>query len=72
MRGVSDGQLGPDLTLVGSRRSIGAGVLGGGMGNIGGWIASAQHIKPGNAMPSFNQLPGNDLRALAAWLASLK
>jgi cytochrome c oxidase subunit 2 len=72
VRGVSDGQFGPDLTLVGSRRSIGAGVLGGGMGNIGGWIASAQHIKPGNAMPSFNQLPGNDLRALAAWLASLK
>jgi cytochrome c oxidase subunit 2 len=72
VRGVSVGQFGPDLTLLGSRRSIGAGVLGGGMGNIGGWIASAQHIKPGNAMPSFDRLPGNDLRALAAWLASLK
>ena len=72
VRGVSVGEFGPDLTLVGSRRSIGAGVLGGGMGNIGGWIASAQHIKPGNAMPSFDRLPGNDLRALAAWLASLK
>lgn len=72
VRGVSAGRFGPDLTLVGSRRSIGAGVLGGGIGNIGGWIASAQHLKPGNAMPSFNQLQGNDLHALAAWLASLK
>ena len=56
VRGVSAGAFGPDLTVVGSPRSIGAGALGGGMGNIGGWIARAQHLKPGNAMPSFNQL----------------
>ena len=72
VRGVSEGRLGPDLTLVGARRSIGAGTLPGGVGNIAGWIASAQHLKPGNAMPSYDQLEGRQLRALAAYLESLK
>jgi cytochrome c oxidase subunit 2 len=51
---------------------IGAGAVPGGVGNIAGWIASAQHLKPGNAMPSFDQLAGPQLRALAAYLESLK
>jgi cytochrome c oxidase subunit 2 len=72
IRGVAQGRVGPDLTQVGARRSIGAGTLPGGIGNIAGWIASAQHLKPGNAMPSFNQLEGGQLRALAAYLESLK
>jgi cytochrome c oxidase subunit 2 len=71
IRGVSNGRMGPDLTQVGSRRIIGAGVLGGGVGNIAGWIASAQHLKPGIAMPSF-RLEGPKLRALAAYLGSLE
>ena len=73
VRGVAQGRLGPDLTQVGARRMIGSGALeGGGVGNIAGWIASAQHLKPGNAMPSFNQLPGPQLHALAGWLESLR
>ena len=72
VRGVSEGRLGPDLTLIGARRTIGAGALPGGIGNIAGWIASAQHLKPGNAMPSFAQLDGPQLVALAAYLGSLK
>jgi len=72
VRGVADGRIGPDLTQVGARRSIGAGALPGGVGNIAGWIASAQHIKPGNRMPSFDQLDGRQLRALATYLESLK
>jgi cytochrome c oxidase subunit 2 len=72
VRGVSTGRSGPDLTQVGSRRMIGAGAVPGGVGNIAGWIASAQHLKPGNAMPSFDQLAGPQLRALAAYLESLK
>ncbi|HEU4698422.1 MAG TPA: cytochrome c oxidase subunit II [Gemmatimonadales bacterium] len=72
VRGVSRGTLGPDLTLVGARRTIAAGALHGGVGNIAGWIASAQHLKPGNAMPSYDQLTGTQLRALAAWLESLQ
>jgi cytochrome c oxidase subunit 2 len=56
VRGLSDARLGPDLTGVGARQTIGAGTLP--AGNIAGWIASAQHLKPGNAMPSYDQLEG--------------
>ena len=72
IRGLSEGRLGPDLTQVGSRRTIGAGTLPGGIGNIAGWIASAQHLKPGNAMPSYDQLEGPQLVALSAYLETLK
>ena len=72
VRGVANGTFGPDLTQVGARRTIGAGALPGGIGNIAAWIASSQHLKPGNAMPSYNELPGPELRAMSAWLASLK
>jgi len=72
VRGVSNGGFGPDLTQVGARRTLGAGTLPGGVGNIAAWIASAQHLKPGNAMPSYDELQGPELRAIAAWLASLK
>jgi cytochrome c oxidase subunit II len=72
IRGIAESRLGPDLTQVGSRRTIGAGTLPGGMGNIAGWIASAQHLKPGNLMPSYDRLEGPQLRALAAYLDSLK
>jgi cytochrome c oxidase subunit 2 len=72
LRGLGESRLGPDLTLVGARRTIGAGTLPGGVGNIAGWIASAQHLKPGNLMPSYDRLEGEELRALAAYLDSLK
>jgi cytochrome c oxidase subunit 2 len=72
VRGVSEGRLGPDLTQVGLRRTIGAGALPGGVGNIAAWIASAQHLKPGNAMPSYDRLEGPELRAVAAYLESLR
>jgi cytochrome c oxidase subunit 2 len=72
LRGISESRLGPDLTQVGARRTIGAGTLPGGVGNIAGWIASAQHLKPGNLMPSYDRLEGPQLRALAAYLDSLK
>ena len=72
IRGMAESRLGPDLTQVGARRTIGAGTLPGGVGNIAGWIASAQHLKPGNLMPSYDRLEGPELRALAAYLDSLK
>jgi cytochrome c oxidase subunit 2 len=72
VRGVAQGRLGPDLSNVGSRGMLGAGTLPGGVGNIAGWIASAQHLKPGNGMPSYDQLEGTELRALAGYLGSLQ
>jgi cytochrome c oxidase subunit 2 len=68
----ANGELGPDLTHVGGRVSLGAGILPNNVGSIAGWIASTQHIKPDNLMPSFDIFPGDELRALAAYLESLK
>lgn len=68
----AEGKLGPDLTHVGSRLSIGAGILPNNAGSIGGWIASSQHIKPGNLMPAFREFSGEELRARAAYVESLK
>jgi cytochrome c oxidase subunit 2 len=72
VRGLTEGGLGPDLTLLGTRRSMGAGTLPGGVGNIAAWIASSQHLKTGNGMPSYDQLEGRQLRALAAYLDALR
>jgi cytochrome c oxidase subunit 2 len=66
------GTLGPDLTHVGSRRTIGAALLPMNRGALAGWIASSQHLKPGNLMPSFQRLSGEELHELAAYLESLE
>lgn len=66
------GGLGPDLTHIGSRRSIAAGTLNANRGNLSAWIVHAQQIKPGNMMPSFRSFRGEELRALSAYLESLE
>lgn len=66
------GEFGPDLTHVGSRHSLAAGTLPLNVGTLAGWIADTQHIKPQNKMPAFNTFSGVELRALAAYLESLK
>ncbi|WP_129791305.1 cytochrome c oxidase subunit II [Sphingosinicella sp. CPCC 101087] len=64
----ANGQAGPDLTHVGSRRTLGAGILPNNRGTMIGWIGNSQAIKPGNRMPPYTVLPGEDLQALAAYL----
>lgn len=68
----AQGRLGPDLTHVGSRATIAAGQLPNNVGTLAGWIAASQHLKPDNKMPSIAVLPGEDLRALAAYVKSLR
>jgi len=68
----AEGERGPDLTHVGSRRTLAAGLLPNNAGTLAGWVASSQRIKPGNLMPSFQAFGGEDLRALAGYLESLK
>ena len=68
----ADGQFGPDLTHVGGRLTIAAGILPNNAGTLAGWIADSQHLKPSNRMPSFNSFAGEELRAIAAYLASLR
>ncbi|MGX9966285.1 cytochrome c oxidase subunit II [Roseomonas sp. F4] len=67
------GRLGPDLSRVGSRLSIGAGMMETHRGTLAGWIAGAQDIKPGNAMPAYGRvIEGADLIAISVWLESLR
>jgi cytochrome c oxidase subunit 2 len=65
------GKVGPDLTHIGSRLEIAAAELPNNDGNLAGWIADPQHIKPGNLMPQM-PLEGPDLIALVRYLGSLK
>ncbi len=65
------GKVGPDLTHLGSRLTLGAGEIPNTLGNLQGWIANPQAIKPGNLMPR-NYLPPKDLHAIATYLESLK
>lgn len=66
------GTRGPDLTHVASRKTLGAALLPMNKGAIAGWIASSQHLKPGNLMPSFQHFRGEELRELAAYVESLE
>ena len=65
------GRPGPDLTHVGSRRSIAAGTLTMSRGALQGWIANPKALKPGTTMPTV-PLDGADADAVAAYLESLK
>jgi cytochrome c oxidase subunit 2 len=69
---AAQGLSGPDLTLVGARRSLGAGILPNNRGTLVGWIGDSQSIKPNNRMPAYRSLPAADLHALAAYLESLR
>lgn len=73
IRGTAEGgRLGPDLTRVGARGSLGAGMWRMNQGTLAGWIASVRDMKPGAKMPNFNHLSGPDLRAVSAYMASLR
>jgi len=68
----ANGMAGPDLTHVGSRRSLGAGILPNNRGTLIGWIGDSQSIKPGNRMPSYDMLTARELQAIALWLEQQK
>ena len=68
----AQGLSGPDLTHVGSRRSLGAGILPNTRGTLIGWIGDSQSIKPNNRMPAYRSLQAAELNALAAYMESLK
>ncbi len=73
VRGASTGgTLAPDLTHFGSRGTIAAGVLPNSLGALEGWIGNAPAIKPGTQMPKITDYDGRELRALAAYVYSLK
>lgn len=68
---AANGEVGPNLTHLGSRMTLGAGTVANNRGNLGGWIVNSQAIKPGNRMPPM-LLESQDLHALLAYLESLE
>ncbi|WP_247436170.1 cytochrome c oxidase subunit II [Bradyrhizobium sp. 44] len=68
---LAGGQLGPDLTHIGSRTTIAAGTLPNTPATLGAWIADPQHIKPGNLMPKM-PLQSDELIAILHYLEQLK
>jgi cytochrome c oxidase subunit 2 len=66
------GSVGPDLTHVGSRRSIGAATLAATHENFMRFIADPHGVKPGITMPPFRIFSEAELDAVAAYLVSLR
>lgn len=68
----ADGDVGPDLTHIASRRTIAAGLLPTSAETIAVFIAAPDHHKPGVEMPAFGMLPDQEIAQIAAWLGSLE
>ena len=60
--------IGPDLTRMGTRRSLAAGTLPMTQAATSGFIRDPALTKPGALMPSFRDMPPQDADAIAAWL----
>ena len=72
IRGTSAvGTLGPDLSDIGARRTLGAGTVPNDTAALAGWISNSQTIKPGNLMPPI-ALEADELTAVLAYLQSLR
>jgi cytochrome c oxidase subunit 2 len=70
--GISEGRLGPDLSHVASRETLGAMRLPNNEQTLRLWIDDVQSLKPGAHMPSFKHLDPTTVAALAAYLATLE
>jgi cytochrome c oxidase subunit 2 len=72
IRGTNaNGQVGPDLTHVASRRTLAAGTLSNNRRDMREWLHDPQAVKPGAKMPKVPLSP-SDLDALVSYLAGLK
>ena len=79
IQGVSAGIVGPNLTHIGSRTSLGAGLFPNDARHLALWIKNSPAMKPGSKMPAFGKsaaVPAGyddqQLADLAAYLLSLK
>ncbi|ETX30396.1 cytochrome c oxidase subunit II [Roseivivax isoporae] len=68
---AASGRVGPDLTHVGGRVSLAAGILPMTAEALMRWIRDPEAIKPGAMMPGYDHLSDDDLSALAAYLEGL-
>jgi cytochrome c oxidase subunit 2 len=63
------GIFGPDLSHLKSRTTLAAGTLPNDEGNLAGWIADPQHLKPGTKMPQV-PLSGDELQSITTFLSN--
>jgi cytochrome c oxidase subunit II len=68
---MAHGTLAPDLTHLMSRETLAAGTLPNTPGNLAGWVANPQSIKPGVNMPDL-YLSGPELNAITSYLRTLQ
>jgi cytochrome c oxidase subunit 2 len=68
----AQGAVGPDLTHLGGRESLAAGILPLTTEALVAWIRDPDAIKPGAEMPAYDHLDEADLRTLALWLEGLE
>ncbi len=66
------GTIGPDLTHIGSRRSVGVDTQPMTQAGLARFITDGQHVKPGNRMPPFRIFGDEDLGAMTTYLAGLR
>lgn len=69
---ITNARKGPDLTHLASRSHVAAGTLDNNRENLKRIIADSQRVKPGNRMPSYNDMSAEDLDALVTYLEGLR
>nr|WP_298964411.1 cytochrome c oxidase subunit II [uncultured Halomonas sp.] len=69
--GLSTAGEGPDLSDLGSRTSLGAGIMAMEEGAVTHWLKHHQRLKPGNKMPPHDDIETATLESLGAWLETL-
>lgn len=68
----ADGEIGPDLTHLAARRTIGAAMLPLNRETLLDWVTETQHVKPGARMPSFGMLPDPEAVQIVDYLMTLE
>lgn len=69
---TAQGKVGPNLTNLGERPTLAAGIVENTTENLKAWIKNPQDIKQGVKMPAHPQLKDDELNAIVAYLQSLK
>lgn len=67
----ANGRVGPDLTHLMSRGTLAAGLLKNTVGNLSGWIANPQQLKPGSKMPNVG-MSAVELDSIRTYLLTLE
>jgi cytochrome c oxidase subunit 2 len=69
---AASGRVGPDLTHLGSRRTLAALTIPNTPRTLFDWISNPQGVKPGARMPGFASVPASARHALVAYLEDLR